>query len=89
MTKEDKIRNEYVRGSINVSTIVNKMRENKFRWFGHVMRQEETKAVRVVMKMNVEGKRRRGRPKKRWLDIIENDMGAVGMYVSDVENQYE
>jgi hypothetical protein len=23
------------------------------------------------------------------LDIIENDMGAVGMYVSDVENQYE
>jgi len=29
------------------------------------MRQEETKAVRVVVKMNVEGKRGRGRPNKR------------------------
>jgi len=28
------------------------------------MRREESKAVRVVMKMNVEGKRGRGRPKK-------------------------
>jgi len=36
------------------------------------MRQEETKAVRVVIKMNVEGKR--GRSKKRWLDTIKNDL---------------
>jgi len=31
--------------------------------FGHVIRKEETKPVRVVMKMNIEGKRER--PKKR------------------------
>jgi hypothetical protein len=42
-------------------------------------RREETKAVRVVMKMNGEGKRGRGRPKKRWLDTIENDMKAACM----------
>jgi hypothetical protein len=41
---------------------VNKIRENRLRWFGHVMRREEIKLVRVVMKMNVEGKRGRGRP---------------------------
>jgi hypothetical protein len=34
------------------------------------MRQKETNAVRVVMKMNVEGKKRKGRPKKGWLDTI-------------------
>jgi len=28
------------------------------RWFGHVMRRDETKPVRVVMKMNIEGKRK-------------------------------
>jgi len=41
------------------------MRENRLRWFGHVMRREKTKAVRVVMKINVVGKRRSGRPVKR------------------------
>jgi hypothetical protein len=48
------------------------MRENRLRWFGHLMRRKETKAIRVPMKMNVEGKS--GRLKKRWLDIMENDM---------------
>jgi hypothetical protein len=37
------INNEYVRGSIGVASIVNKMRENRLRWFGYVMRREETK----------------------------------------------
>jgi hypothetical protein len=31
---------------------------NLVEWFGHVMRQEETKAVRVVMKMNDKWKRK-------------------------------
>jgi hypothetical protein len=40
------------------------------------MRREEKKAVRVITKMNVEEKRGRGKSKKRWLDMIENDMRA-------------
>jgi hypothetical protein len=75
---EDRIRNEYVRGSIGVATIVDKMRENRLRWFGHLMRRQETKVVRAVMKINVEGKQARVRPKKRWLDTIENYTRAVG-----------
>jgi hypothetical protein len=43
-----------------------------------VTRQEEANSVRVVIKMNVEGKRERGRPKKKCLDTIENDMMVVG-----------
>jgi len=33
------------------------MRENRLRWFGHVVRQEKTKLARVAMKINVEGKK--------------------------------
>jgi len=51
------------------------------------IRRGETKALRVVMRMNVEKKRRRGRPKrKRLLDTIENDMRAVGVWLGDVQN---
>jgi hypothetical protein len=52
------------------------MKENRLRWFGYIMRQEETNTVRVDMKMKIEGKRGRRRPKKRWLDTIENDMSV-------------
>jgi hypothetical protein len=47
------------------------------------------KAIRVVMEINVEGKRRRGKPIKRRLNTIENDMRAVDVCVGDVKNQDE
>jgi hypothetical protein len=44
--------------------------------------RDETNSVGVVMKTNVEGKR--GRPKNRWLDTIENDTRTVSVNVGDV-----
>jgi hypothetical protein len=55
-----------MKSSIGVASIMNKMRENRLRWFGHAMRRE--------MKINVEGKIGKGRPKKKWLDTIENKL---------------
>lgn len=43
MTKEDRVRNEYVRDSNGLASIVDKVREID-RWFGHVMKKKETKA---------------------------------------------
>jgi hypothetical protein len=37
VTREDKIRNEYVRSNISVTSIVDKMRENRPKWSEHVM----------------------------------------------------
>jgi len=36
------------------------------------------------MKMNAEGRRGRGNPKKKWLDAIECDMRTAGVGVDDV-----
>jgi len=69
------------RGSVEVTSIVGKMRKNKLRWFSHVMRRENSEAVRTVMEMNVEG---RGRSKKKWLDTIGCDMRTAGVCVDDM-----
>jgi hypothetical protein len=38
VTKENRKRNEYVKGNIGLASIKDKKRENRSRWFGHVMR---------------------------------------------------
>jgi len=70
LTRENRIKNKYVKGSIGVASLVDNMTENRLRWFGCVIRRENLEAVRTVMAMNVEGKRGRGRPKKKRLKMI-------------------
>ena len=39
VTRKDKIRNEYIRGTVKVERLGMKMREGKLRWYEHVMRR--------------------------------------------------
>ena len=54
--------------------ITKKGQESRLKWCGHVPRREDEYVGKRVMVMEVPGKRRRGRPKRRWLDNIENDL---------------
>lgn len=49
------------------------MRENILRLFGHVMKKGEKKAVGVLMRINVEVRRRKGRT-KRMVEYYVEDM---------------
>ncbi|KAK3539764.1 hypothetical protein QTP70_013196 [Hemibagrus guttatus] len=40
VTRLDRIRNEYIRGTAHVGHLGNKVREARLRWFGHVQRRE-------------------------------------------------
>ena len=40
VTKLDKIRNKYIRGTTHVTRFKDKARESRLRWFGHVQRIE-------------------------------------------------
>ena len=83
--RKDKIRNEYIRGTIKVERLEMKMREGRLRWYGHVMRRDQEYVGRKMMEMELPGKRKRGRPKRRFLDVKE-DMGEVGAKETDVED---
>ena len=42
---------------------------------------------RKMMEMELPGKRKRGRPKRRFLDVVKEDMGEVGARETDIENR--
>nr|GEX79159.1 craniofacial development protein 2 [Tanacetum cinerariifolium] len=66
--------NGVYRAELEVETIINKMREGRLRWFGHVRRRPQSAPVRRVEALVVDGMRRRGRPKLRWEDKVKLDM---------------
>ena len=74
-TRRDRIRNEVIRNKVGVAPVVDKMREGRLRWFGHVQRRCADAPVRRCERMAVVGlKRGRGRPKKAWGEVIRQDM---------------
>lgn len=40
VSRTDRIRNEYIRGTFKIAQIQEKFRENRLRWYGHVMRRD-------------------------------------------------
>ena len=52
-----------------------KMREGRLRWYGHVMRTDQEYVRKRMIEMELPGKRKRGRLKRRFLDVVKEDMG--------------
>ena len=74
VTKLDNIRNERIRRTTIVGEITKKVQERRLKWNGHVMRREEHYVGRRAIEMKVHGRRKRGRPKRRWLDKVDDDI---------------
>ena len=47
-----------------------KVREARLRWFGHVLRKDAGCVGRRMLMMELPGKRRRGRPERKFMDAI-------------------
>ena len=78
-TKKDHIKNEDIWREANVEPMTTFLRKKRLRWYGHVLRKEGEDTTKKMLNMQVQGKRIRGRPKKRWLDNIREDMKEYNM----------
>ena len=56
VTRKDKIRNEYIRGTVKVEPLGMKMRKGRLRCYGHVMRRDQKYVRRRMMEMELPGK---------------------------------
>ncbi|KAK3515161.1 hypothetical protein QTP70_008184 [Hemibagrus guttatus] len=64
VTRLDRIRNEYIRGTAHVGRLGDKVRETRLRWFGHVQKRMSEYIGRRMLDMELPGRRQRGRPKR-------------------------
>ncbi|KAI5090185.1 hypothetical protein C0J45_20320 [Silurus meridionalis] len=87
VTTINRIRNEFLRGTAHVGHSGDKVREVRLRWFGHVQRRDMGYISRRMLRMEPPGRRKRGRPRRRFMDVVREDMQVVGLKEADVEDR--
>ena len=60
---------------------------NGVRWYGHVLRREKDDVLRRALAFEVDGVRRRGRPKKTWKKQVEEDIKKIKLNKEDAPNR--
>jgi len=59
------------------------LQQNRLRWYGHVLRKEDTDWVKKCMEYEVEGSRPRDRPKRTWKEVVQKDCQARNLNKED------
>ena len=83
VTRKDKTRREYMRGTAKIAKLGDKLWDARLRLYGHLKRREEGYVGKRMVEMAVPGRRKRGRPRKKWMDLAREDMEKVGARKGD------
>ena len=66
MTRIDKIRKEYIRGTAQVGRFQENTREARLMWFEHVRRKDDGYIGSIILRMELPGKRKWEKPKTKF-----------------------
>ena len=64
---------------IKKADIVRFVKSKRMAWLGHVMRMEGKRIPKRILAWKPTGRRNRGRPRKRWIQDIEEDIQIMGI----------
>ena len=59
--------------------IVKWIKGQRISWLGHMERMEKNRIPKKIFTQELEGMRRRGKPRKRWKEEIERDLQVLGV----------
>ena len=70
-----------------MKTCLKKTREAILKWMGHVRRKDDGYIGRRMLRMELTGKRKRGRSKRRFMDAMREVMAVAEMMEKDAEDR--
>ena len=62
----------------DVVTFIKTMRI-RISWLGHVIRMEDDRVSKAIFRGTIDGQRRKGRPRRKWLQDIEEGLRRMGV----------
>ena len=86
-TRKDHVRNQSIQEDAKVCPMSTFLRQKRLHLYGHIRRRKEDNLSRQIMDMVVPGKRRRGRPRRRWIDNNREDMSKYELTADKTENR--
>ena len=60
---------------------------NGVKWHGHVIRRDDNNILKKAMMLEVNEKRKRGRPEMTWRRQVEESVEKVGLKIEDVADR--
>ena len=64
---------------IGNADIVRFIKSRRIAWLGHVTRMDGMRMPRRILEWKPMGRRIRGRPRKRWIEDVEEDIQMIGI----------
>ena len=80
---KDRVPSKELRETLGIDDIILILRQNRLRWYGHVLRKEDTDWVKKCIEYEVEDSRPRGRPKRTWKEAVQKDCQALNLNKED------
>ena len=68
---------------LGIDDIILVLHKNRLRWYGHVLRKENTDWVKKRTEYEVEGSTPRGRPKRMWREVVRKHCQARNLNGED------
>ena len=83
---KDRLPSKELRERLGVDDIALILQQNRLRWYGHVLRKDDDDWVKKCMEYEVEDSRTRGRPKRTWKEVVQEDCQARKLNKEDAMN---
>ena len=80
---KDRVPSKELRERLGINDILLILQQNRLRWYGHVLRKEDTDWVKKCMEYEVEGSRPRDTPNRTWTEVVQKDCQACSLNKED------